>query len=194
MEHNATIINIAPALGATNQTDSTEAPAESVPFEVECYRKYIRLGITERDAKAERAKYKAEIEGLMADGVQVGENGRALRHSYETRAEFDWKRAVADGKIRLEDLRDYCEVSVVRVLRDTNMTEDDGSRESRLNVIRHHAPTIFVAVANILQAEPDTLPEAIECARAVYEKSGDWDAVDACMESVRKAAKKGGKR
>lgn len=167
-------------------SEITEEPQDEPTGEVLLYRRYIALGRTSSDADAERKAIKeSEIEPLMADGVVFGENGRYLKHSYDTRVDFDWKRAMYDGVIPKDKALDYLKVQTIRVLRDTKMDEDEAEVQAAMNRIYSFGPRFAEFVQEIFGSLNTDQQETAGKIFADLSGIVDQSVIDKVLEKIK---------
>jgi hypothetical protein len=138
----------------------------TITQEEQTYLYWKELGEKESNAKSERETIrKTEIDPGLDDGLFFGINGRGLRLSYESYIDFDWQRAVYEGKLPQSVVDEYAKVKVKRVLRDVNMAEDEAENECRLNVVRAHSPALFHLVAALASGDvpPQEVAQEVLC-------------------------------
>ena len=127
---------------------------QEISGETRIYRRYMELGRIASDASAERKAIKeTDIDPMLDEGVVFGDRNRCLRRDYSVRTDFDWKKAIADGKIPADVAKEYTKISVVVTLRDAKTDEDETDVERRRNIIRYHALDLYQYVIGSLDHE-----------------------------------------
>jgi hypothetical protein len=158
----------------------------------------MELGRIASEAEAERKELKKDIEFLLDGGEVLGEDGRYLRYSFETRTGFEWERAFKDGRLTMEDLKTYGTMTVIRKVINAKTDEDGSVRDAQENLLRAHARTLADVIHDMIPIiDPERNDDAAQRLQNVlnaalgYDEGEKMEKIMEKVGSVRTPTQKG---